>query len=30
VTDFIIIAGVLFWYYRFHISPERRRMKITG
>ena len=30
VTDFIIIAGVLFWYYRFHISPERRKMKITN
>ena len=25
VTDFIIMAGALFWYYRFHISPERER-----
>jgi hypothetical protein len=30
VTDFIMMAGALFWYYRFHISPERRKMKITG
>jgi hypothetical protein len=30
VTDFIIIAGALLWYCRFHISPERRKMKITG
>jgi hypothetical protein len=30
VTDFIIMAGALFWYYRFHISPHRRKMKITG
>jgi hypothetical protein len=30
VTDFIIMAGALFWYYRFHISPERRKMKIAG
>lgn len=30
VTDFIIMAGALLWYYRFHISPERRKMKITG
>jgi hypothetical protein len=30
VTDFIIMAGARFWYYRFHISPERRKMKITG
>jgi hypothetical protein len=30
VTDFIIMTGALFWYYRFHISPERRKMKITG
>jgi hypothetical protein len=30
VTDFIIMAGALFWYYRFHVSPERRKMKITG
>jgi hypothetical protein len=29
VTDFIIMAGALLWYYRFHISPERK-MKITG
>ncbi|MGC1932122.1 MAG: hypothetical protein WA667_24380 [Candidatus Nitrosopolaris sp.] len=28
VTDFIIMAGALLWYYRFHI--ERRKMKITG
>ncbi|PWU79064.1 MAG: hypothetical protein DLM72_19260 [Candidatus Nitrosopolaris wilkensis] len=30
VTDFIIMAGALFWYYRFHISPERRKTKITN
>ena len=30
VTDFILMAGALFWYYRFHVSPERRKMKITG
>ena len=30
VTDFIIMVGALFWYYRFHISPKRRKMKITG
>ena len=30
VTSFILMAGALFWYYRFHISPERRKMKITG
>ena len=30
VTDFIIMAGALLWYYRFHISPERRKMKISG
>ena len=29
VTDFILMAGALFWYYRFHVSPERRKMKIT-
>ncbi len=28
VTDFIIMAGALLWYYKFHISPERK-MKIT-
>jgi hypothetical protein len=30
VMDFIIMAGALFWYYRFHISPDRKKMKITG
>src|SRR5439155_16314692 len=30
VTDFILMAAALFWYYRFHVSPERRKMKITG
>ena len=30
VTGFILMAGALFWYYRFDVSPERRRMKITG
>jgi hypothetical protein len=30
VTDFIIMAGALFWYYKFHVSPERRKMKVTG
>jgi hypothetical protein len=29
VTDFIFMAGALFWYYRFHISPERRKIKLT-
>lgn len=29
VTDFIFMAGALIWYYRFHISPERRKIKIT-
>ena len=30
VTDFILMAAALFWYYRFHISPQRGKMKITG
>ncbi|MGB6530466.1 MAG: hypothetical protein WBF33_20370 [Candidatus Nitrosopolaris sp.] len=30
VADFIIMAGALLWYYRFYISPERRKMKIIG
>ena len=30
VTDFIIMTGALFWYYKFHVSPERRNMKING
>jgi hypothetical protein len=30
VTDFIIIAGALFWYNRFHISYKQRRMKVTS
>jgi hypothetical protein len=25
VTDFIIMAGALFWYNRFHISSELSR-----
>lgn len=29
VTDFIIMTGALFWYYKFHVSPERRKMKVT-
>jgi hypothetical protein len=30
VTDFIIMAGALFWYNRFHISDElRKKKKIT-
>ena len=28
VTDFIIMAGALFWYNRFHISDELSRKKI--
>ena len=27
VTDFIIMAGALFWYNRFHISDELSRKK---
>jgi hypothetical protein len=27
VTDFIIMAGALFWYNRFHISDELRKKK---
>jgi hypothetical protein len=30
VTDFILMAAALFWYNRFHISPQRGKMKITG
>lgn len=30
VIDFIIMTGALFWYYKFHISPERKKMKVTG
>jgi hypothetical protein len=30
VADFIIMAGALFWYYKFHVSPKRRKMKVTG
>jgi hypothetical protein len=30
VTDFIIIAGALFWYNRFHISYKQRSMKVTS
>jgi lipoprotein signal peptidase len=30
VADFIIMAGAILWYYRFYISPERRKMKIIG
>jgi hypothetical protein len=30
VTDFIIMAGALFWYYKFHIIPKQGSMKITG
>jgi len=30
VTDFIIMAGALFWYYRFHITPKQGSMKVTG
>lgn len=29
VTDFIFMAGALFWYNKFHISPERRKIKLT-
>lgn len=29
VTDFIIMTGALLWYYKFHVSPERRKMKVT-
>jgi hypothetical protein len=28
VTDFIIMAGALFWYNKFHISNEIRKAKI--
>jgi hypothetical protein len=27
VTDFIIMAGALFWYNRFHISDQLRKKK---
>ena len=27
LTDFIMMAGALFWYNRFHISHEKRRLK---
>ena len=30
ITDFIIMAGALFWYYKFHVSPERRKIKTAG
>jgi hypothetical protein len=30
ITDFIIMAGALFWYYKSHISPGRGKMKVTG
>ena len=30
VTDFIIMAGALFWYNRFHIAEELSRKKITA
>ena len=30
VTDFIIMAGALFWYNRFHISDELSRKKIMA
>jgi hypothetical protein len=30
VTDFIIMAAALFWYYKFHITPKQGSMKITG
>ena len=28
VTDFIIMAGALFWYYKFHIAPKQGSMKV--
>ena len=30
VTDFIIMAGALFWYYKFHITPKQGSMRVTG
>jgi hypothetical protein len=30
ITDFIIMTGALFWYYKFHVSPGRNKMKVTG
>ncbi len=30
VTDFIIMTGALFWYYKFHVSPGRNKMKAIG
>jgi hypothetical protein len=30
VADFIIMAGALFWYYKFHVSPKRRKTKVTS
>jgi hypothetical protein len=28
VTDFIIMAGALFWYNKFHISNEIRKARV--
>jgi cytochrome b subunit of formate dehydrogenase len=30
VTDFIIMAGALFWYNKFHISNEIRNARIKN
>ena len=30
VTDFIIMAGALFWYNKFHILREPNKTRVTG
>ena len=30
IADFIIMTGALFWYYKFHVSPGRNKMKVIG
>jgi hypothetical protein len=30
LTDFILMAGALFWYNRFHISQEKRKYKVVS
>jgi hypothetical protein len=30
VSDFIIMAGALFWYNKFHIQHKKRNMKASN
>jgi hypothetical protein len=30
LTDFILMAGALFWYNRFHISQEKRKYRVVS